>query len=94
MEKLKLINNKELQRFEVQVGKYTPFVAYQLNGDVMYLNFAKVPRELEGQGVGKKMVEQVLSFTEQAGYKVVPVCGFIGAIIQRNKRWHGLLKKA
>ncbi|MDA3865284.1 MAG: GNAT family N-acetyltransferase [Salinivirgaceae bacterium] len=92
MNKFELINNEAIKRFEVQVGEYTPFVTYQLKGDVMYLNFAKVPKELEGQGVGKKMVEQVLTYTEQAGYKVVPVCGFIAAIIKRNPRWHSLLR--
>lgn len=77
-------DNTAASRFEMQVEGHTAFVAYRRNGTVIALNHAEVPSELEGRGVGSKLVRATLDAIRVEGLKVVPRCSFVAAFIQRN----------
>ncbi|HKK57974.1 MAG TPA: GNAT family N-acetyltransferase [Salinivirga sp.] len=91
MSSFQLFHNEVMRRYEFSIGKHTPYVQYYIKGDIIYLTFAKVPPALEGQGVGKELVDKVMEQVERLGLKVVPQCRFIAAVIKRNPRWRVLL---
>ncbi|MGN6420933.1 MAG: GNAT family N-acetyltransferase [Pseudobacter sp.] len=88
---LPLVNNKELQRFELEVDGYTAFIEYKESGKQMILIHTEVPTELEGQGVGTAIVEKALESLEANQQKLVPLCPFVIAFLKRHPEWNRLL---
>ncbi|WP_339703294.1 GNAT family N-acetyltransferase [uncultured Marixanthomonas sp.] len=86
-----ILDNKEKKRFEATVQKQTVIVDYKIERNTIYLTRVKVPTELEGQGIGSTMVEQVLQKIEAMGFKLVPVCPFVKYYIDKNPKWNKLL---
>ncbi|WP_239990764.1 GNAT family N-acetyltransferase [Marixanthomonas ophiurae] len=62
-----------------------------MEGNTIYLTRVKVPTELEGQGIGSSMVEQVLQKIEAKDLKLVPVCPFVKYYIDKKPKWNKLL---
>lgn len=88
---LPLVNNKELQRFELEVDGYTAFIEYKESGKQMILIHTEVPAELEGQGVGTAIVEKTLESLEANQQKLVPLCPFVISFLKRHPEWNRLL---
>tara|TARA_R110000822_G_scaffold299130_1_gene422054 strand:+ start:360 stop:635 length:276 start_codon:yes stop_codon:yes gene_type:complete len=86
-----ILDNKEKKRFEATVQKQTVIVDYKIERNTIYLTRVKVPTELEGQGIGSTMVEQVLQKNGAMGFKLVPVCPFVKYYIDKNPKWNKLL---
>jgi len=86
-----LIDNTTAARFEMPVDGHIAFVTYRRGDGVIALNHAEVPRELEGRGVGSKLVRATLDQVRSEGLKVVPRCSFVAAFIARNAEYQGML---
>lgn len=89
-----LIHNKEKKQYEFHIENHIPKIEYIVNNlQNVYLTHTEVPRELEGKGVGKQLVEKVLIDIEKNGMHVVPLCPFVSAYIRRNPEWKRLIAK-
>ena len=88
-----LIHNSFAHRFEMPVDGDIAFVTYRRGDGVITLNHAEVPRELEGRGVGSKLVRATLDQVRSEGLKVVPRCSFVAAFITRNAEYQDLLAR-
>jgi uncharacterized protein len=86
-----LVNNDELQRFELEVDGYTAFIEYKASGTQMILIHTEVPSELEGKGVGTAIVEKTLEYIENNQLKLVPLCPFVITYLKRHPDWNRLL---
>ena len=51
-----------------------------------------VPDELGGMGVGKALVEHMVMDVRERGLKIVPLCPFTKAMLQRHKEWQDILR--
>ena len=78
-------------RYEYRIGAALAFVSYRRAPGVATLTYARVPDELGGSGVGSAMVRAVLEDVRARGERVVPVCGFVAAYIQRHPEYHDLV---
>jgi hypothetical protein len=77
--------NLEKKRFELNVGDSTAIIDYILNKqNVMYLTHTEVPGELEGKGIGHKIVREALDYIEQKGYRLAPLCPFVAKFIKKH----------
>lgn len=83
--------NEEAHQFQLVVDGHTAFIEFSRNGDVIILPHIEVPAALEGRGIGKQLVEQTLTYIEEHGWKVVPLCPFVKAYIQRHPEWQRLV---
>ncbi len=83
-------NEKESQ-FQLIVEGHTAFIEFSRTGDVFILPHTEVPEVLEGRGVGKQLVEQTLTYIEDHGWKIVPLCPFVKAYIQRHPEWERIV---
>lgn len=84
--------NKERKRFELQVGDITAFVDYIINKKgTIYLTHTEVPKEAEGRGLAKQLLEHVFEEIEKRELELVPICPFVKAYLQRNPDWKRLL---
>ena len=84
--KLKTVNKELENQFVLQVEEFTAFIDYKVGKkDDIYIIHTKVPTELEGRGVGHKLVRESLAIIESANQKVVPLCPFVRAYMKKHQ---------
>ena len=89
--KYTLIDNKQKNRFEFQIGDHVAVADYQINGNLISLPHVGVPKELEGQGIASALVLAVLQNIDERKLKLVPLCPFVVTYVQRHPEWKKLL---
>lgn len=50
-----------------------------------------VPDEMRGMGVGKALVAQIVEDARERQFKIIPLCPFAKATIERTPEWHDVL---
>ncbi len=84
-------DNAALNRFEMLVDGHIAFVVYRRQPPSIALLHAEVPPQLEGRGVGSKLVRATLDALRPEGLKVIPRCPFIAAFIRKNPLYADML---
>jgi predicted GNAT family acetyltransferase len=84
------INEKD-QRFELVIDGKLSFAEYLLFDHGIIYPHTVVHPELEGRGVGSSLAKFALEYARERSLKVVPLCPFISAYIQRHKEYKTLL---
>lgn len=51
---------------------------------IMRIEYVEVSPELRGTGLGKQLVEKAVAFAKDSSLKVVPICSYARAVIQRD----------
>lgn len=92
-EKHTLIDNVIEQRYEMDVDGDKAVVEYTKQPGVIVLTHTFVPERLEGQGIGKQLVQAVLEDAKSKGLQVVPQCSFIAQYIYRHPEWEEVVQK-
>lgn len=82
---------KAKHRFELEDEGGTAFVTYLLEGKKITFTHTIVPEELEGRGVGSKLVRGALNEARERGLKVVPACSFVRHYIETHEEYRDLL---
>jgi len=90
---LEVIHNQAAQRFELQIGAFTPVLDYPLQGERIAFTYTGVPTALEGSGIGSFVVRAGLDYAREQGYKVISLCSFVVAYIRRHPEYEDLLNK-
>ncbi|NTS63821.1 N-acetyltransferase [Sphingomonas sp. HHU CXW] len=86
-----VIDNKAEQEFELTVDGYRAIAAYQLEGDTIVFTHTEVPPEIEGRGVGTKLIQAALDSARDRGLKVVPQCRFVRAYMEKHPETRDML---
>src|SRR5215831_12008583 len=77
-------NNPASNRFELDVDGHTAASYYRLAPGVITFTHTEVPPELEGHGVGSRLVRGALESARAQGLKVVPQCPFVAAYMAKH----------
>ena len=77
-------DNAGEHRYELTVDGRVAIAAYQDEGGVRVFTHTLVPPELEGHGVGTRLVEGALADVRARGLKIVPRCPFVAAYVERH----------
>ena len=77
-------DNQTKQRYELAENGNTAFVSYDVTDGKIALTHTIVPEELEGQGVGTRLVQGVLDDARERQLQVVPVCSFVRHFIDQH----------
>ncbi len=84
--------NQEKKRFELDINGEVARIEYILNEKgIMFLTHTEVPRSLEGQGIGKKIVEETLQYMKAHNLQLAPLCPFVAAYLKRHDEYRALL---
>jgi uncharacterized protein len=87
--------NADRRRFELDTNGKLSIVAYfQPDDHTLALTHTEVAPALEGQGVGSRLVTQVLQYAEAHNLKIVPLCPFVAAYIRRHPDWQRVVSAA
>jgi len=90
--KLAIRDNPEEQRFEADLGDGSLAVAqYRLKDGKIIFTHTEVPPEHEGQGIGSALTRFSLNAARERGLKVVPLCPFFAAYIEKHPEEQDLL---
>lgn len=84
-------DNAALGRFELELDGGLGFVTYRRAAGVVTLLHAEVPAELGGRGYGAQLVRGTLDLLRAEGARVVPVCSYVAAFIERHPAYRDLL---
>jgi uncharacterized protein len=84
-------NNEGRSRFELLVDGAIAVAQYKLDGEVIHFTHTIVPREVEGRGIGSRLVKGALDEARRRGLKVDPVCPFVRTYIERHAEYRDLL---
>ena len=84
---MKISNNQSAGRFEIRDEKCTALLDYELTDNQMILVHTEVPKELEGDGLGVKLVKFALEYAKQHNLVVIAQCEFAQSYIERHKEY-------
>jgi predicted GNAT family acetyltransferase len=88
-------DNPERHRFEVDLGDGMFAIAeYTLPAGKMMFTHTEVPEAHEGKGIGTMLIRFALDAARERGLKVIPICPFFAAYMQKNADTHDLLESA
>lgn len=85
-----ITDNTARNRFElVEEGKLA-FADYRLAGDVLTLPHVEADPALRGKGAAGRLMTGILELARERGWKVLPVCGYAAAYIERHPEYGDL----
>ena len=77
-------HDERKKRFELEEDGKTAILTYSLRNGAIVFTHTIVPAELEGKGIGSKIVRHGLDHARSRGLKVVPQCSFVRGYIERH----------
>jgi predicted GNAT family acetyltransferase len=84
-------NNEPRSRYELDADGALAIAQYEMDGDVIRLTHTIVPSEVEGRGIGSRLVKAALDEIRSRGLRVDPACPFVSAYIDRHPEYRDLL---
>jgi len=91
LESLTVLHNREDKRFEIRVDSYLAELTYRIQGEMINFPHTGVPRALEGQGVGSRLVRTGLEYAREHGLRVKTHCSFVTAYLERHPEYQDLI---
>ena len=79
-----VIDNPDAARFELRADGWLAELAYRTRGNRLVLIHTEVPFELEGRGIGGRLVTAALDRAARKGLTLVPLCPFARGWLERH----------
>jgi predicted GNAT family acetyltransferase len=88
-------DNPDRRRFEIDLGDGSLAIAeYTLPAGKIMFTHTEVPEAHEGKGIGTTLIRFALDAARERGLKVIPICPFFAAYMQKNADVQDLLDPA
>lgn len=88
----KIINNREMSRYELPIDGESAAVAYYgVEDGRVILRHTEVPFEYSGQGYGKRLAHAVFELLRAEGKRVIAKCPFMASYAARNPQYAAML---
>ena len=88
-------DNPDRRRFEIDLGDGSIAIAeYTLPAGKIMFTHTEVPEAHEGKGIGTTLIRFALDAARERGLKVIPICPFFAAYMQKNADVQDLLDPA
>ena len=82
-----VIDNKAKNRFELEIEGHTAFLLYKRDGAFINLIHTEVPQELQGKGVGSKLVGGAMQSIREQKLTTIPSCPFVVDYLKRHHEY-------
>jgi uncharacterized protein len=79
-----VIDNQDQSRFELRADGQLAELDYRHHGHRLVLIHTEVPAQLEGRGIGGRLVMAAIDRAEREGLTVVPLCPFARGWLERH----------
>jgi hypothetical protein len=77
-------DNREEGQYELIVDGHKALAAYRRDEGTISFVHTEVPPELEGQGVGTRLIEGALQQVREEGLKIAPLCSFVRQYVETH----------
>lgn len=84
-------NNVSASRYELEVDGLLSIAVYDRRAGAVAFTHTEVPEALEGRGIGSKLIKAALADVRAQGLKVMPLCAFVAAYLDRHPEDQDLL---
>ncbi len=84
-------NDKENERFVAEVEGHKAYLSYNIINDKINFSSTFTPPELRGKGIAKIIVEYAFNYAKENNLKVIPICSYVQAFVERNDNYKDLL---
>lgn len=64
---------------------------FRVNGNVWEANHTYVDKNYGGQGIAKKLLEELVKNAREQGVKILPICSFVVKEFERTEEYKDLL---
>ena len=78
-------------RFELNVDGHIAFANYRNIDGVITITHTETPRALRGQGIGSRLVLDMLKQVRAQNLKVRPLCSFAAAVTAQHPEFQDLV---
>jgi uncharacterized protein len=79
-----VIDNTDASRFELRAAGWLAELVYRIRGDRLVLVHTEVPVELEGRGMGGRLVTAAVDRAAREELTLVPLCPFARGWLERH----------
>jgi predicted GNAT family acetyltransferase len=79
-----ITDNTDVSRFELHADGWLAELIYRVRGDRLVLVHTEVPAELEGRGIGGRLVTAAVDRAAREGLTLVPLCPFARDWLERH----------
>ena len=84
-------NNEAEGRYELAIQGECAIAAYDRRDGALVFTHTQVPEAVEGQGVASRLIAAALQDARERGLKVIPLCEFVAAYMDRHPEEQDLL---
>jgi uncharacterized protein len=78
------IDDPDASQFGLRAGGWLAELVYRIRGDRLVLIHTEVPLELEGRGIGGRLVTAAVDRAMRDGLTLVPLCPFARGWLERH----------
>ena len=79
-------------RYVVRINGAEAEMTYSRAGSSrIIIDHTGVPEAMRGLSVGRALVERAVMDAREGGYKIIPLCPFAKATLQKHKEWQDVL---
>lgn len=93
LERIQIIHNPDDNRFETWIDGQLSKLEYMEDGDTIVMMHVGVNPEQRGQGVAGKLTQVALDYASDKSLRVIPMCSYVRAYIQRHSKYAQLTKQ-
>ena len=80
-------------RYVVRVNGAEAEMTYSRAGSArIIIDHTGVPDAMRGLGVGKQLVEAAVKDARAEGFKIIPLCPFAKATLEKHAEWHDVVQ--
>jgi predicted GNAT family acetyltransferase len=87
-----VIDNPAMSRFELVEHGQTAFADYLRRGGALVIPHVESPHALRGKGAASRLMEGVVAHARGEGVKIVPICSYAAAWLQRHPEHADLVR--
>lgn len=91
MQASQVVDNPAKNQIELMVDGLLSVIEYRRQQGMIYFLHTRVPPALEGRGIASQMAKFALDAARDRGDKVVPLCPFVSAYINRHSEYQSLV---
>lgn len=86
-----VIRNEVEHQFEIDVDGAQAVLTYREGPHDIVLSHTRVPKALEGHGVGAQLAKTALEYARERHLRVVPSCPFVSHYIRTHPEYQELI---
>jgi predicted GNAT family acetyltransferase len=83
-------DNRAESRFELEEEGQLAIAAYTLGDGTISFTHTEVPPTLGGRGIGGRLIEQALEDARRRNLRVLPICSFVRAYMDKHPETQAL----